>query len=370
MRTAALTVVTMAFAGIASHAEGQSPPPVPLTPAPVGTHAEVRVPTTDPEVTLGGTLSVPDGDTAGALVVFLTGSGDHIRDQVISGTPMFAHMADRLVGAGFAALRLDDRGTGASTGPTTTATSTGHRVDDMRAVVRWVRDRPDLAARRLILLGHSEGAMVAAAVASREPDVGGLILLGPPARAGAEVWIDQQLAGVAQHLGRPVAELGEIREALEAVVAASVGGEGEAAIEAAGIRLFEGTGMDVEEARESGLLAGFTARVASPWFRYFLGHDPTNDYARVAVPTLAVFGDLDRLTSPALNAEPLQAALSLGGADLTLRVLADQDHFFLRSPDLPPGEHRFGRMHVAPELLDAIVEWLRAEANEGAHPSN
>lgn len=367
MRAAALTVMTIA---IASHAAGQTAPPLPIAPVSAGTHAEVRVPTTDPEVTLAGTLSVPDRDPAGAIVVFLTGSGDHTRDQIISGTAMFAHMADRLVDAGFITLRLDDRGTGASTGPTTTATSTGHRVDDMRAVVRWVRDRPDLAARRLVLLGHSEGAMVAAAVVASEPDVGGLVLMGPPARSGAVVWIDQQLAGIAQHLGRPVAELGDIREALEAVVAASVGGEDEAAIEAAGARLFERTGMDVDEARDSGLLAAFTARVASPWFRYFLGHDPTEDYARVAAPTLALFGDLDRLTSPALNAGPLQAALERGGADVTLRVLPDQDHFFLRATGLPPGEHSFGRMHVAPELLDAIVDWLRAEVDAAEHAPN
>jgi uncharacterized protein len=367
MRAVALTVMSMALAGTAPHAVAQPAPAVPVTPASAGTHAEVQVSTTDPAVTLAGTLSVPDRDPTGTVVVFLTGSGDHIRDQVISGTPMFAHMADRLLDAGFTTLRLDDRGTGASTGPTTTATSTGHRVDDIRAAVRWVRNHPDLAGQRLVLLGHSEGAMVAAAVAAREPDVDALVLMGAPARSGALVWIDQQLAGVARQLERPVAELGEVRAALEAVVAAAVGGEDEAAIEAAGARLLERTGMDVDEARANGLLAGFTARVASPWFRYFLGHDPTDDYARVSIPTLALFGDLDRLTAPALNAGPLQAALERGGADLTLRVLPDQDHFFLRAHDLPPGEHRFGRMHVAPELLDAIVEWLGAEADMADH---
>lgn len=358
MRGAVLTIMPIALACLPFKGVSQTAPLELAAPASIGTHTEVSIPTTDADVMLAGTLSVPEGDGAGALVVFLTGSGDHTRDQVISGTPMFAHIADGLVDAGFATLRLDDRGTGRSTGPTTTASTTAHRVDDMRAVVSWIGERSDLAGRRLILLGHSEGAMVAAAVAARESAVHGLVLLGAPARSGAVVWIDQQLAAVAQHLQQPVDELGEVREALEAVVAASVGGEDESAIEAAGVRLFERTGMDINEARENGLLAGFTARVASPWFRHFLGHDPTDDYGRLTVPTLVLFGEIDSLTSPALNAGPLHAALRRSGADVTLRVLPDQDHFFLRSPDLPPGTHRFGQMHLAPEVVSAILEWL------------
>jgi uncharacterized protein len=324
-------------------------------------HAEVRIPTPDPAVTLAGTLSLPEADAGRALVIFLTGSGDHGRDQVISGTPMFHHIAAALLDAGFATLRLDDRGTGESTGPTTTASTTAHRVADMGAVVAWAAGHEKLERYPVVLLGHSEGAMVAAGVAARSSDVDALVLMGAPARSGAVVWIDQQLAGVAAHLGRPATELGPIRERLEAVVTASASGAPEAAIEDAGLALFAATDMDLDEARESGLIAGFVARVASPWFRYFLAHDPVDDYRRVTVPVLAVYGSTDRLTAPALNAGPLRAALQeVGSPDLTFHVLPDQDHFFLRADHLEPGQHRFGEMHVAPELLATLTEWLQA----------
>jgi uncharacterized protein len=348
----AATAATVAVAQ-APDAQGALAVPAPAT------HQEVMVPTSDPAVTLAGTLSIPTASDRRVVVVFLTGSGDHTRDQVISGTPMFAQMADVLLAAGYGTLRLDDRGTGESTGPTTRESTTGDRIADMRAVISYLA-AGDAAADGLILLGHSEGAMMAAAVAAGQPEVNALVLLGAPARSGAAVWIDQQVASAAQHLGRDAAELTEIRGHFERVVALAVAGAGEAELEEAAIALFQATELDLQEARASGMLAGFVAHVGMPWFRYFLAHDPVDDYRRVTVPVLAVYGSIDRLTSVALNADPLRRALeAAGNTDVTLEVLTDQDHFFLRADHLPPGEHRFREMHVAPELLDTIVGWLR-----------
>lgn len=320
-------------------------------------HREVRISTPDSAVTLAGTLSLPAGRPDAPVAVFLTGSGDHPRDQVISGTPMFRVMADHLLAAGFGALRLDDRGTAESTGPTTTASTTADRVADMRAAVAYLAGTERLEP--IILIGHSEGAAVAAAVAAAEPRVAGLILLGAPARPGAVVWLDQQMAGIATHLGRDVSELGEVQALLSRIIDASVAGESAAEIEAHTLPFFTAIGLDLETARDDGTVEHFVGRLSSPWFRYFLGHDPTGDYARITVPVLALYGAIDRLTSPALNLDALARAMA-GNERVTLRVLPEQDHFFLRAEGLAPGEHKFGQMHVAPELLAELVAWLQA----------
>ncbi|HSJ25957.1 MAG TPA: alpha/beta fold hydrolase [Longimicrobiales bacterium] len=321
------------------------------------THRDVRIATPDPSVTLAGTLSLPGGRTGAPVVIFLTGSGDHSRDQVISGTPMFQVLAEHLLGAGFATLRLDDRGTGESTGPATTASTTADRVTDMTAAVAWMAGSGD--AGSIILFGHSEGASVAAAVAGSDDRVEGVVLLGAPALAGSVVWMDQQMAGIAEHLQRDVAELDDIRGLLQRIIDLSVGGAAPADVESHTVPFFAAIGLDLDTAREDGTLANFVARLSSPWFRHFLAHDPAADYQRIEAPVLAIYGSLDRLTSPALNLPVLAGAVT-SNSDVTLRIVPEQDHFFLRSDELPAGQHRFGIMHVAPELPAELIRWLQA----------
>jgi hypothetical protein len=43
---------------------------------------------------------------------------------------------------------------------------------------------------------------------------------------------------------------------------------------------------------------------------------------------------------------------------VTLRILPEQDHFFMRLPGEPVGVHRFGEMELSPEMLSLQREWI------------
>ncbi|MFP4519842.1 MAG: alpha/beta hydrolase [Oceanicaulis sp.] len=309
---------------------------------------EVRVPA--PGAALAGTLLVPDD--AKGLLVFITGAGPHPRDQVISGAPMFAELAEALAEAGWASLRVDERGVAGSTGEITPHALA--RVQDVVATI-------DFAAAQGLgpvgLLGHSEGALIAPlAEAGRPEAVDFLVLLGAPAAAGADVWIDQQMANTRAHFGEAATpeRLGAARSALEAIVAASIAGD-EAGVHAAADALFRAWEAP-QEIWEDGTAAGFADRMASAEMEVFLSLDPLPGYRGSADPRLAVYGDLDTQTAPELNAPRLMEASAPG--QTTLVILQDQDHFFLRGEGLAPGEHAFGEMRLAPELPQAIADWL------------
>jgi uncharacterized protein len=109
-------------------------------------------------VDIAGTLTVPVGAGPFAALMLVTGSGAQNRDEELFGHKPFPLLADTLTRAGYAVLRVDDRGVGGTSGEL--ATSTYDELGgDVVAGVEFLRGRrPEIDPARIGLLGHSEGA--------------------------------------------------------------------------------------------------------------------------------------------------------------------------------------------------------------------
>src|SRR5262249_58570341 len=94
-------------------------------------------------------------------LTFLSGSGGQDREGFSSGIDLGTHeILDRLTREGFLVLRFDDRGVGASTGPTQDIVF-DDLVGDGRRAVRYLLARPDVDPKRVAVIGHSEGGLSA-----------------------------------------------------------------------------------------------------------------------------------------------------------------------------------------------------------------
>ncbi len=139
--------------------------------------------------TLAGTLTLPRGasrENPVPAIVTATGSGGQDRDEYIGleGYRPFRQFADSLARRGVAVLRMDDRGIGASKGTHKGSTS-GDFAEDIRAGLAYLRTRPEIDARRLGLLGHSEGGIIVPLAALKEPDLRGIVILAARRSAAA-----------------------------------------------------------------------------------------------------------------------------------------------------------------------------------------
>ncbi len=324
-----------------------------LTGPALAAEREVSVPV-DEATTLAGTLRLPDGP-ARAGVLMLTGNGHHVRDQMISGSPMFGQIAEALAERGVATLRLDAAGAGQSTGARTA--HFGERAPQMAAAVDLLARQPELAGVPLGLLGHSEGAMVASLVyADRPQSVDFLILLSAPGARGDVVWVEQQAGFAPERFpNMPEGGLPAVRAALQAVTVASIRGDRDAVAEAS-LGFARAIGAPQEDI-DNGELEPFIERMASAEMQTFLSHDPAPAFSAVAAPVLAVWGGIDVHTAPGVNAGPLIAARHPDSV-LTTVVLPAQDHFFMVGDGLAPGEHARGRMRVSEALIEVIDVWL------------
>lgn len=322
--------------------------------APLGALAEVRsepVQIQVDDVTLAGTLTLPQSAPRAALVL-IQGAGPHSRDAVISGAPLFAELADGLAAHGLASLRIDNSGVGESSGEIVEHFL--QRVPQITAVFDFMTARDDLSGVPIGLMGHSEGAMVAAQVWGGRPEgVAFVGLVGAPARQGRIVWVDQQ-SNPDRFPGHDPEGLAQIRAGFEAVADASISGN-QQQLELATDALFAVIGVPEDQRGE--IRQGFVTRMGSPEMQVFLGHDPAPDYRAIKAPVLAVWGGIDTLTSPSLNAPAFLDTLR-PDSDLTIKIVPWEDHFFLLGEGLEPGEHAFGKMSLSPRLADAVAVWV------------
>ena len=142
---------------------------------------------------LAGTVSRPSQTAEVKLpaVVLVGGSGPADRDGVAYGIPVLGQIAGALADAGFMVLRYDKRGIGQSGGRPESAALTDY-AEDVRAAVKVLENRKDVDPKRIAVVGHSEGGLVALIAASKEKRIGAVALIATPGVTGADIVLAQQ----------------------------------------------------------------------------------------------------------------------------------------------------------------------------------
>ncbi|MCP4156385.1 MAG: alpha/beta fold hydrolase, partial [bacterium] len=151
---------------------------------------EVTVQNKAANLTLAGTLSTPKSGGPFPVVLLITGSGPQNRDEEVMGHKPFLVWADTLTRQGIAVLRLDDRGTGKSTGQLRHAT-TEDFAGDVLAAIEFLKKHHAVDPKRIGLLGHSEGGVIAPMVAAQSKDVAFIVMLAGTGIDGAEILLLQ-----------------------------------------------------------------------------------------------------------------------------------------------------------------------------------
>jgi alpha-beta hydrolase superfamily lysophospholipase len=155
---------------------------------------------------LRGTLTMPEGSGSVPAVLILAGSGPVDRDGNLPNArnDSLKLLAQGLAAHGIASLRTDKRGIGASKGAAAT------REEDLRFgtyvsdAVDWLDFlRTQNRVTRVIVLGHSEGALVATLAAQRTSVSGAVMVAGAGEPAAAI--IERQLAAAGVPFGLQIA---------------------------------------------------------------------------------------------------------------------------------------------------------------------
>jgi len=314
-------------------------------------------------VTLAGTLTIPEGPGPFPAVVLVSGSGPQDRDETIFGHKPFLVLADHLTRAGVAVLRYDDRGVGASGGDFASATTPDFAEDALTAV-RWLGVNKEIDHEAMGIVGHSEGGIVGPMVAAQSLQVKFLVLLAGPTVPGMQLLIEQTRlvaasAGLDPSLVEKVITANtdlygiaasdvpppELKPQLKAALARARKDLGPAAASV-------GLGEANDEAQ--------MAQLSSPWFRWFLRHDPGPVLADLKIPVLGIYGGKDIQVPAPSNTEALRA----NRPDADILVFDGLNHLMQHAETGAIGEYGTIEETMSPEVLEKITTWILNRTGE------
>jgi dienelactone hydrolase len=288
---------------------------------------------------LAGTLLLPkNGKRPFPAAITITGSGQQTRDEPIPfpGLEKYRPMrqiAEVLAARGIAVLRVDDRGVGGSGGRDTLMTATTSSfADDVREEIAYLRSRREIDPKRIALVGHSEGGIIAPMIAATDPQLAAIVLMAGGGKRGDQISMEQlndvldRTPGVTPEVKRQ--KLAEEQEIIHAVQ----------------------TGVD---------LSKYPAQVRLPWVKEFWTYDPLATIRKVHQPILILQGGVDRQITADQAALLEQSAHEGGNKDVTVHVFPNLNHLFLSATTGAVSEYStLKTTDIADDVLKILGDWL------------
>jgi pimeloyl-ACP methyl ester carboxylesterase len=313
---------------------------------------------------LAGTLTMPSSGQGFPVVVLISGSGPQNRDEELLGHKPFLVLADHLTKNGIAVLRYDDRGVGKSKGNFGKATSADFATD-VSAAVQYLKTRKEIDGKKIGLIGHSEGGMIAPMVAADTKDIGFIVLLAGTGVPGKDIIIlQQQLIAKAEGVvsEKDLAETAAFTEEIAKIVTS---GKDEKTVSIEFIDFLKSTWQKLPDSSKKiyGTEAVFlmqSAQMNTPWMRFFMAYDPATVLEKIRIPVLALNGSKDLQVWPAQNLPAIEKALKkAGNKKYTVKELPGLNHLFQECITGAPSEYEKIEMTIAPGVLDEINRWIK-----------
>lgn len=317
-------------------------------------------------ITLAGTLTLPSKEGNFPAVILITGSGPQNRDEELMGHKPFLVLSDYLTKNGIAVLRFDDRGTGASKGDFKTATSVDLSTD-VSAGVSYLLSRKEINKKKIGLIGHSEGGIIAPMVANSSKNVAFIVLLAGTGIPGDQLLLlQQELIGKASGLSDEdlkkarMINLGayelvekanttdQLKVDMTNYIKKSLAESGNA---------FKPEGMT-----EDDFVKLQVDQITSPWMLYFIKYNPAGALEKVRCPVLALNGEKDLQVPPKENLGAIKNALAKGGnKKVTAIELPGLNHLFQECKTGSPAEYGTIEQTFSPTALTEILKWIQIQ---------
>ena len=317
----------------------------------------------------GATLTTPLGNGPFPAVVLITGSGAQNRDEELVGHRPFAVIADYLSRHGVVVLRVDDRGVGKSSGNFDSANSADF-AKDVSNSVDFLKTRQKVDLKKIGLIGHSEGGMIAPMVASQRKDIDFIILLAGPGEKIVDLMRDQNKAilqsqGINKDAIASFAQFYPIM--VHSVIDAKDKAEARKNLKGAlddwkkstpKSHVLATTGISSDSTEQK--FIGRTVEVMrGMWFSYFMKFDPAPYLEGLSCKVLALNGEKDIQVLPDPNLQGIEESLKKSKSKIfEVHKIPGLNHLFQDCKKCTIQEYGLLEETFSPAALDMIGNWI------------
>jgi uncharacterized protein len=343
--------------------DGPNRPQEPKAPFPYKTE-KVKFENSKDKVTLSGTITFPAEGEHFPVVILISGSGAQNRDEELLGHKPFLVLSDYLTRQGFAVLRYDDRGSFESTGDFGTAT-TFDLANDAEAAVNYLKTRKEIDPKKIGLMGHSEGGIIAPIVATRNKNVAFIVLLAGPGIKGSDILLLQQDA-IGKANGIPEKDMKETREInteiysmidqiknMDSLKISLKNYLKTIPVKYPDMKMAEG--MSTQDIIDMQL-----KQICAPWMIEFIRFNPASTLEKVKCPVLAIIGSKDLQVPAKENIPALKNAFAKGGnTKAVVQELKGLNHLFQTCTTGSPNEYANIEETFSLVALKTISDWLK-----------
>ena len=215
------------------------------------------------------------------------------------------------------------------------------------------------------MLGHSEGDIIAPAVAAADKSVAFVVMIAGPCIRGDRLFVLQS-AMTAKAYGAPDDYIARRKVFDQELYRAIVSAPSEsAALDRAKSKVAQGVADKLVDANEAETLAKDDT---TPWERYFLAYDPAPALARLTAPVLVLNGSLDVQVPAKENLAAARDALR-NNSNATVIELPGMNHLLQDSKTGAPSEYNDIEETRSPTALKIIADWVSIHTFPAGRPA-
>jgi dienelactone hydrolase len=287
---------------------------------------------TETRITVGtpalpGTLTVPRNAKNYPAVVLVHGSGPNDEDETIGANKPFKDLAWGLASRGVAVLRYDKR---TRVDPAGVRTQKEEVDDAAHAAVALLQKQPDVDPKRIVVLGHSQGAQLGPRIAKNDPAIKGLVLLAAPTRSWGDLVI---------------AQLQFLKAKPDVILQAQ---HFKATIESPTLKAGDNVAFPLGD--------GSSTDIPGAYFLDMRGYHPEKVAATLTIPLLVLQGERDYQVSVTADFPAWKAALAQK-KNATLKTYPALNHLFCPGDGPPSPDEYMKASHVDEKVIVDIADF-------------